>query len=106
VVPLALVLDEVFARFTGLHLTQRINAITARAPTCGRSTPPRCTRSTPSPRTAGKQLIAEINVPAEHPRWAWWAPGDATRYHATLINAAPSATMVGTVLGGTPDADR
>ena len=48
-----------------------------------------------------RQLIAEINVPTERPRWAWWAPGDATRYHATLINAAPSATMVGTASGGT-----
>ncbi|MGW5721369.1 hypothetical protein ACWEVP_34685 [Amycolatopsis sp. NPDC003865] len=48
-----------------------------------------------------RQLIAEINVPTERPRWAWWAPGDATRYHATLINAAPSATMVGTAPDGT-----
>lgn len=21
-----------------------------------------------------QQLIAEINVPTERPRWAWWAP--------------------------------
>ena len=47
-----------------------------------------------------RQLIAENDVPAERPRWAWWAPGDATRYHATLINAAPSATMVGTAPDG------
>lgn len=48
-----------------------------------------------------QQLIAEIDVPTERPRWAWWAPGDATRYHATLINAAPSASMIGTAPGGT-----
>jgi hypothetical protein len=48
-----------------------------------------------------RQLIAEIDVPAERPRWAWWAPGDATRYHATLINAAPSARMIGTAPGAT-----
>lgn len=48
-----------------------------------------------------RQLIAEINLPTERPRWAWWAPGDATRYHATLINAAPSASTIGTASGGT-----
>jgi hypothetical protein len=48
-----------------------------------------------------RQLIAEIDVPTERPRWAWWAPSDATRYHATLINAAPSASMIGPASGGT-----
>jgi hypothetical protein len=37
----------------------------------------------------------------ERPRWAWWAPGDATRYHVCLLNAAPSDAMLGTVLSGT-----
>lgn len=46
-------------------------------------------------------LIAEIDVPAERPRWEWWAPGDATRYHTTLINAAASTGAIGTAPGGT-----
>lgn len=48
-----------------------------------------------------RHLIAEIDVPAERPRWAWWTPGDATRYHATLVNAAPSTNTIGTAPGGT-----
>ncbi|TKG62375.1 MULTISPECIES: hypothetical protein [Pseudonocardiaceae] len=48
-----------------------------------------------------RQLIAEINHPTERPRWAWWAPGDATRYHVTLLNAAPSDAMLGTAPIGT-----
>lgn len=47
------------------------------------------------------QLITEIDVPAEQPRWAWWTPGDATRYHVTLINAAPSSSTMGNGLCGT-----
>lgn len=45
-----------------------------------------------------RQLIAEINHPAERPLWAWWAPGDATRYHVTLLKLA--------ALGWTPESDR
>lgn len=48
-----------------------------------------------------RQLIAEIDIPTERPRWAWWTPGDATRYHATLINAAPSSSTIDTAVSGT-----
>jgi hypothetical protein len=48
-----------------------------------------------------RQLISEINLPAHQPRWAWWAPGDATRYHVCLLNAAPSDAMLGATSSGT-----
>lgn len=48
-----------------------------------------------------RHLIREIDFPAERSRWAWWTPGDATRYHVALINAAPGASAVGTVGTGT-----
>jgi hypothetical protein len=48
-----------------------------------------------------RRLIAEIDHPNERPRWAWWTPGDATRYHVTLLNAAPSDATIGTALNGT-----
>ena len=48
-----------------------------------------------------RQLITEINRPSGQPRWAWWAPGDATRYHVCLLNAAPSSAMLGTALSRT-----
>lgn len=48
-----------------------------------------------------RRLIAEIDHPTERPRWAWWTPGDATRYHVTLLNAAPSDATIGTALNGT-----
>ncbi len=48
-----------------------------------------------------RQLITEIDFPTERPRWAWWTPGDATRYHVMLINAAPSASATGTATNGT-----
>ena len=50
---------------------------------------------------SARQLVSEIDAPAERPRWAWWTPGDATRYYVTLVDAAPSTGTMSAGLGAT-----